>query len=181
MPASPELPGPPSKTTRHTAEDIEHFFTRGSQSASTKTICKPCQKRALSDPSYRVNFQFSASTSTSTLRVHLDHEHKDEYLRLHLARGWTTVLPSMKATDNADTVPNPGSKAQSPAPFSQEAFLEHLVNFIVASDQSIDIVESPEFRRLLFTCDRSFRKTTSPGKQRLESISLMRGGCILMS
>jgi len=156
------------------------------------------RKRALSDPSYRVNFQFSASTSTSTLRVHLDHEHKDEYLRLHLARGWTTVLPSMKATDNADTVPNPGSKAQSRVPFSQEAFLEHLVNFIIASDQVGTTSLSPlprllislsqstlsnllSFASFFFTCDCSFRKTASPGKQRLESISLMRGECILMS
>jgi len=80
---------------------------------------------------FHTNFRFSNKTSNSTLWEHLGGNHKDEYLRLHKARGWTSQLESMKL---AGTVPAPVSEAAL-APFSQKSFLDHLWDFIIADDQ----------------------------------------------
>ncbi|KAI0282240.1 hypothetical protein BC826DRAFT_888847, partial [Russula brevipes] len=123
-----------------TAKDIEYFFRKV---LSAKTVCKVCK---YSPGSLRVGFQFSPTTSNSTLWKHLDHNHKDEYLCLHQARGWTHQLDSMKT---AGTVPTPVSEAQSLAPFSQKSFLEDLGDVIVANDLSINFAESPELRKMV--------------------------------
>ncbi|KAI0278912.1 hypothetical protein BC826DRAFT_926480 [Russula brevipes] len=132
---SSELLGPPPKKSREgTAKDIEYFFRKA---PSTKTVCKVCE---YSPGSLRVGFQFSPTTSNSMLRKHLDHNHKDKYLR------WTHQLDSMKT---AGTVPTPVSEAQSLAPFSQKSFLEDLGDVIVANDLSINFAESPELRKMV--------------------------------
>ncbi|KAI0290316.1 hypothetical protein BC826DRAFT_970521 [Russula brevipes] len=149
---SPELFDPPSKTSsRRTAEDIEYFFTRGDEKEGTKTICNVCKYvitfprgdkflmrcRVISEHSksnpggFHINFQFSAKTANSTLRVHLDRNHKVEYLRLHKERGWKSQLKSM---EDAETESTPVSEVPSDV-FSLETFLDHLVRFIVADDQ----------------------------------------------
>jgi hypothetical protein len=76
-------------------------------------------------------FRFSPFTSNSTLRKHLKHKHKDEYLRLHEARGWKCRLDDMK---EADTESTPVSEAQS-LPFTPKSFLDHLLKFIIAYDE----------------------------------------------
>ena len=99
------------------------------------TTCSMVRKRSLSDPSFRGNFQFSAGTSNSSLRCHLDSKHKDEYLLLHLAKGWKNELASMKTTISIASLSNPGSEVQPRVPFSRRSLLDHLLDFIIADDQ----------------------------------------------
>jgi hypothetical protein len=93
------------------------------------------RKHSLSDPSFQGSFQFSAGTSGSSLRSHLDTEHKVEYLRVHLAKGWKNELPSIKAAKSVATVSNSGSEVQPCVPFTWQSLVDHLVDFIIADDQ----------------------------------------------
>ena len=74
------------------------------------------------------------STGYSNLRKHLDAKHREEYRREIKAHGWKVNLSALSehnsSTQNPRNIHNPAIP-----PFSASAFLEHLVNFIVADDQ----------------------------------------------
>ena len=64
-----------------------------------------------------------------TLQAHLEKERKDEFLQLKKEKGWTQNISRSKiATEE-------GSQTSFRTPFTPKAFLEHLVNFIVADNQ----------------------------------------------
>ncbi|KAI0294506.1 hypothetical protein BC826DRAFT_1104575 [Russula brevipes] len=142
---SSELLGPPPKISgERTVKDIEYFFRKA---VGAKTVCKVCEKQSKESPgSLQVGFLYSPTTSNSMLWKHLNHNHKDEYLCLHKARGWTHQLDSLKT---AGTVPTPVSEAQSLVPFSQKSFLEDLRDVIIANDLSINFAESPELHKMV--------------------------------
>jgi hypothetical protein len=73
---------------------------------------------------------FSAATSNGPLRNHLLSRHKDAYLQKSREMGWK--IPALE--NETGTAPAPGRETQRP-PFSQKAFIQHLLNFIVADDQ----------------------------------------------
>jgi hypothetical protein len=77
--------------------------------------------------------EYLQGTSNSGLRVHLEAFHHDEYVRVCQEKGWDNQLPSYKKTHA--TSASTTSAGQIHMPFSTKAFLEHLVNFIVADDQ----------------------------------------------
>lgn len=121
---------------------------------------------------------YSAKTATSTLRVHIDKWHLIAYLTLALEPGreWAIQVPKVKAAlalgytleelkafvekgVNLDGVPPRSANGVTPShaangrdnipPFSLPIFRTFLVNFITANDQSLNVVECLEFRRLL--------------------------------
>lgn len=74
---------------------------------------------------------FSATTSNGPLRKHLLSHHKDIYLQKCREMRWKVPIPESEI----GTAPGaPGRETQRP-PFSQKAFIQHLLNFIVADDQ----------------------------------------------
>ncbi|KAF8226874.1 hypothetical protein L208DRAFT_1299443, partial [Tricholoma matsutake] len=78
---------------------------------------------------------------------HLDHYHKNEYLKLAKEKGWTTTLPSVKLKVSIAPI-------KPRITFSPEQVLQKLVRFIAANDQSLNIVENVEFCNLLtLFCD----------------------------
>jgi hypothetical protein len=78
---------------------------------------------------------FAPSSSNTTLQAHLEQEHKEDYTRLCLQKGWKNQLPSTKFESEAGTEPAVGAGGQSHPAFSSKAFVRHLVNFIIADDQ----------------------------------------------
>jgi len=72
---------------------------------------------------------FSATTSNGPLRNHLLSCHKDIYLQKCHEMGWK--VPGLKSK----TGTAPASCETQQTPFPQNAFLQHLLNFIVADDQ----------------------------------------------
>ncbi|KAF8488766.1 hypothetical protein F5888DRAFT_1569975, partial [Russula emetica] len=86
---------------------------------------------------------YGPTTANTNLRRHLYQAHAEEYDKAVLEYKWTYKLSS--EVGNAST--HAARASQLPS-FSPEAFLEHLVRFVVADDQSIHVVECPEFRQM---------------------------------
>src|SRR4051794_26417672 len=101
------------------------------------------------------------STGTNGTRHHLTQYHYDKYLAACEKNGWTEYLTKLKST-NAD--PTATGPAIAHIPFSQKAFINYLLRFIIADDQvcsfslgrfipyadqclqSINVIKCPEFR-----------------------------------
>jgi hypothetical protein len=98
-------------------------------------------------------YTYSAKTSTSTLRVHLDKHHRKEYLRLCEEKGWKNQLPSSKSGGGVNSETPQASQSQPRTKFTQEGFLEHLVKFIVATNQ-VSTLLSGHFYQANFSCSR---------------------------
>jgi hypothetical protein len=154
-PASPSHPAPivPGPRTNSTATlDIPHFFKHGVKGQGTKTICRLCRytlslhtvmalltqnatsrEKHTSSPN-PPRYEFSLSSSNTTLRGHLQREHKDDYIHVCQGKGWKNQLLSTKFESEAGSEPSAGAGRFRTA-FSSKAFMEHLINFIVADDQ----------------------------------------------
>ena len=83
------------------------------------------RERSLTEPT--VKYEYSDSTANGNLRAHLLRAHNEEYLRVSKEKGW--VVPSAPSEAGV-----PGSGVFR-AKFTQQAFVEHLVNFIIADNQ----------------------------------------------
>ena len=74
---------------------------------------------------------YSRRSSNTTLRVHLDNEHRDEYITVCKQKGWEIKIASARRSQ-------PGIVSALDTqriPFSQAAFIQNLVMFIAANDQ----------------------------------------------
>jgi hypothetical protein len=80
-------------------------------------------------------YQFASTTGYQGLRRHLESQHKEEYLRKCQENGWKVQLPNLMK-EQKEALAEVRKKAQEArSPFTPEALLQHLVNFIVADDQ----------------------------------------------
>ncbi|EDR00032.1 uncharacterized protein LACBIDRAFT_334520 [Laccaria bicolor S238N-H82] len=123
----------PSESSRsRTAPDIDYFYERGSKVAPvTRTLYKTCKANGI-DLRQGAG-SFSASTSNNPLRNHLLSRHKDIYLQKCCEMRWK--VPALES--ETGTPPASGRGTQR-SPFSQNTFLQHLLNFIIADDQNFD-------------------------------------------
>ena len=74
---------------------------------------------------------YSRRSSNTTLRVHLDNEHREEYIAVCQQKGWGIKIASAHQSQ-------PGIVSTLDAhriPFSQAAFIQSLVMFVAANDQ----------------------------------------------
>lgn len=110
--------------------EFTHQFTgrEKSQAASQPTLSQ-------APPSWTPRFNYSPSCSNSSLRLHLENEHKEEYIRLCKENGWKNQLPRSRPATVLEPVHAGATQAFSRTKFTPEAFLDHLVNFIVTDDQ----------------------------------------------
>lgn len=74
---------------------------------------------------------YAASSSNTTLRVHLDKQHRDEYIRICKQNKWEIKITSARKEQGNAVSPLDAART----PFSKLAFIEHLVRFVVANDQ----------------------------------------------
>ncbi|EDR11759.1 uncharacterized protein LACBIDRAFT_313467 [Laccaria bicolor S238N-H82] len=118
-----------------TAPDIDFFFECGSKAPPvSRTLCKLCRANGI-DLRQGAG-SFSASTSNGPLRNHLLSRHKDPYLQKCREMRWK--VPALASETGTAPVPH---GTQHP-PFSQEALIQHLLNFIVADDQRIPFTDA---------------------------------------
>jgi len=121
-----------------------------------------------------VRFTFSTKTSTTSLRRHLGIQHREEYLQLAGQGRWKNQLLGNKAAATVNV-------AQFRTPFSQEAFLDYLVNFIIVDNQvsillyghiyqaNFSLSQSmlsnvQNFVNFFYSCAQSYKTRTSPDK-----------------
>ena len=142
-------------------------------------------------PSHQT-FRYSGSTSTTSLRPHIVRMHRDLYLRIYKAKGWT-ILPGL-ASQVQSQAAKEASASRDTRPhgrveFSGQKFHQHLLNFIIADDQvrdtcmlscplysckrqSLNIVECPEFRQLLLLLRSDLKDSDIPRRTKLRELLL---------
>ncbi|TFY53602.1 hypothetical protein EVJ58_g9366 [Rhodofomes roseus] len=115
------------------------------------SLCEKAQAKAKADnlPWDGRSYYYGGLTGSENLRRHVDNYHREEYVKHVEEKDIPNQLGSykdMRAALEQATAKGPRII------FSQELFERYLVDFIVAHDQPINIVENPEFRRLLLLC-----------------------------
>ena len=78
---------------------------------------------------------YKPSTGYSALCSHLEHHHEEEYLKACQKNGWKVMLPTWLKKEKATIDAILQEVQASRVSFSQEEFLQCLVNWIVADDQ----------------------------------------------
>ncbi|KAI9433687.1 hypothetical protein BJY52DRAFT_1198561 [Lactarius psammicola] len=143
--------------SRHVAHDVLHFFTEIKFPNATKDnekllkVCNLCAEVHRTNknkvPSSIANYFYRRSTGNSNLQDHLRKRHPKEYDQAVVEHRWNYKLSTQ--SDAATAHKNTRNvRDQGFPPFSAATFLDHLAHFIIADDQSIRVVERPEFRHL---------------------------------
>ena len=74
---------------------------------------------------------YAPGSSNTTLRVHLDRDHREEYIRVCKQNNWEIKIASARQSQLEIASPLDAQRT----PFSKSAFIQHLVMFIAANDQ----------------------------------------------
>lgn len=139
-------------------------------------------------------FKYSAGTSNTSLRPHIEREHLDLYLKVAKERSWKLSLPGLLSQARTQAASQgTASQGTQSAEFSQDAFHQHLLNFIVADDQvrdacflfillcscfvvpnhkSLNVVECPEFRKLLLLLRSDLKDSQIPRRTKIRELLL---------
>lgn len=77
-------------------------------------------------------FQFKPTTSNSSLRKHLKSQHEVEYTTICSSNGWKNQLPGIheQSEESGITTTKVGRES-----YTEDSFLQKIVNWIVADDQ----------------------------------------------
>ncbi|KIL57978.1 hypothetical protein M378DRAFT_188346 [Amanita muscaria Koide BX008] len=150
------------------AQDVNHFFKRGK---NIQSVCKWCKAIEETNPGALegVRWKYSENTGTSPLRVHLENHHAAEYIQICHEKGWPMLLPKKRKELEAQAAAMTDNHQSERPTFSHQVFLEHLINFIVADDQSISVIECPEFRRLLLVLRVDLQEKDIPRRTKIRS------------
>ncbi|KAI0039264.1 hypothetical protein FA95DRAFT_1504405, partial [Auriscalpium vulgare] len=122
------------------------------------------------DASHKVS-AFSTGTATGTLRRHLYTEHLPDWVRVcdesKIKITAAEALPFVNA--HRESV-QPGRLQDAGKPgiprkkFTNEAFVDALVEFIVADDQSLNVIESRHLRSIFLMLREELRESDIPGR-----------------
>ena len=153
----------------------------------------------ISYPNNKRRISYAPSTTTGTLRGHIEKFHLIKYIEMALVpnRSWLIQVQSVKnAMDvgysldelkdiamkggkivknllprptNSTTPDDAASKKQANIPFSLPQLHKHLVDFIVADDQSLNIIECKEFRRLLLFLREDLQDKDIPHRTKIKT------------
>ncbi|KAF8586581.1 hypothetical protein K439DRAFT_1614963 [Ramaria rubella] len=126
-----------------------HFSRR---TTSSRKLFAPCAGIAALPllPGCPPKYMYAKKTGNTNLHVHLQTNHRQAYLTCVEEMGWVNMLLDMCHIVGQTTLDKHVVEGATSCPcFSQSAFANVLVKFIVADDQSINVIECPEFRTLL--------------------------------
>ncbi|KAL4254558.1 Zinc finger BED domain-containing [Pleurotus pulmonarius] len=141
---------PAGNAKRHTAKDVWTFFEKDGE----KRYCKFCQQQRAANASHIVN-AYGLGTSTGGLRKHLYLDHLDSWvlacdhaglkITAKEAQEFVTKFRQRHGNTLADGERRPSAAAR---PYSPEAFVDAIIEWIIADDQSLNAVESPQLRSI---------------------------------
>jgi hypothetical protein len=102
-----------------------------------------------------INYSFAVSTSNPNLLFYLENHYKDEYMKACKENGWPMQLAKHKIRLNTEkmlkqtTLDSSLCTPTDRVLFTHTAFHRTLINFIVADNQSINVIKCWEFRDLI--------------------------------
>ncbi|KIL54933.1 hypothetical protein M378DRAFT_182369 [Amanita muscaria Koide BX008] len=156
------------KDEQVTSSNGEHEMKRVCQLCKTTRFTKLTSREA--PPARSVLWQYSENTTTGGLRRHLVTHHRATYLDTCQKNNWTVYIAKLASTEGGDSVE---SGFERPLiPFTQKGLVDHLIKFIVADDQSIYVVECPEFRKLLLFLRDTLQDKDIPRRSKIREAIL---------
>ncbi|THH19265.1 hypothetical protein EUX98_g8810 [Antrodiella citrinella] len=156
-------------------KDVWEFFENFPAEKPKRRQCKLCQHLNKTDPSYMVA-EYSVTTGTDPLRTHLLSEHLELWVdgcdRLNIeitAKKAQTAVEQYRQKKGQDSVnmQRSGLESERPeekTPFSREAFVEALTEFVIADDQALSVVESKELRDVFFLLRKELTEADMPSR-----------------
>ncbi|KAF7328561.1 HAT family dimerization domain-containing protein [Mycena venus] len=124
-----------------------------------KRECLFCKQRHAANP-HIGTYKFSTNTSTGILRRHLYEHHVDAWVE-----GCDRLKIQIKAKEAASTsTSEPGKKREQ---FSQEAFVNAIVEWIVGDDQSINVVENEQLRNIFLMLRSELKDSDIPHRTKI--------------
>ncbi|KAJ2921800.1 hypothetical protein H1R20_g15297, partial [Candolleomyces eurysporus] len=160
---------PANRGKRYDAQDVWLFYKE--DSTSHRYHCIFCLSRAaagtLEDNQYVKHY--NKKSGTGTMRRHLYGHHRDEWVAGCDRQGLKIIVKEAQKHVSAyrqaqGQTPMGGSDTSRPniPEFTHDAFIEALVDFVIADDQSINVVESAFFRRLILMLREELRDEDIP-------------------
>ncbi|KAN0124669.1 hypothetical protein V8E53_015705 [Lactarius tabidus] len=142
--------GPAGNKKRHAAKDVWEFFELNDNDRRECVLCES------TDDQSQVK-TFGKKTGSSNLREHLVDSHRNEWVKKCLERGLTirgrdglAAKAAYEAEQHGGYLTSPPELSSDDRPqFGREAFVDSLVEWIVADDQSINVIESRQLRKLI--------------------------------
>ncbi|KAF7347428.1 HAT family dimerization domain-containing protein [Mycena venus] len=173
--ASP-LPPPRHKGTDRSgsAKDVWTFFEPKDPQGTQKRECLFCKQCHAANP-HIGTYKFSTNTSTGILRRHLYEHHVDAWVegcdRLKIqikakeaARYVDEYRVRKHQTTSGTSTSEPGKKREQ---FSQEAFVDAIVEWIVGDDQSINVVENEQLRNIFLMLRSELKDSDIPHRTKI--------------
>ncbi|KAF5338299.1 hypothetical protein D9758_015766 [Tetrapyrgos nigripes] len=150
--------------------DVHKFVRKDSE--TQRKYCTFCELLQESNPNHPVK-SYEMSTGISNIRNHFSRAHKDVWFaacdrfKFKVGGRYKLDYESWRHDQNlpAAEVGGGNIQAEERVPFSMGAFVDALVDFIVADDQSIYVVENPQFRRLLLLLREELRDEDIPSRE----------------
>lgn len=152
------------------ARDVWSFFKKDERGQHACLFCK--QKQAV-DPLFSVQ-TYGPKTGTTVLRSHLCNEHLgpwvegcDKFKIPIVAKTFQGRIDEYRNQNGG------GQEREDPTlptrAYSREAFVDAIVEWIVADDQSLNVVESPELRSLFRMLREDLRDSDIPGRTHIRT------------
>ncbi|KAN0118276.1 Ribonuclease H-like domain containing protein [Russula decolorans] len=148
------------------ALDIVHFFVVYGKEEEKKRVCKICgEKYGFSEvPKGVDNYFYGMGTGFLNLRKHLASKHTAAYDKAIVENNWNYCLSNEVKSGKSNTVE---ARKHSLPPFTQASLIDYIIHFVVADDQSIRVVECPEFRDLCMLLRPSLQDKEIPRRNRV--------------
>ncbi|KAF8986458.1 hypothetical protein BDQ17DRAFT_1259637, partial [Cyathus striatus] len=126
-----------------------------------------------SQPTHRIS-HYKLSTTTGILRRHLANIHLDHWIpacdQLKITIGRSAEINSLIDAHREKHNENPTAKASPKRqPFSKEAFVEALVDWVVSDDQSINVIENEKLRSLFLMLREDLTDEDIPHRTQLRN------------
>ncbi|RXW14039.1 hypothetical protein EST38_g11815 [Candolleomyces aberdarensis] len=165
-----------ARTKRYNASDVWHFFKQNP--GSKRYNCIFCLSKAAAGAlgDHECVRDYDKMSGTGTMRRHLYGHHLNDWVKECDRQDIKIMAKSaQKYVDEyrKDQGGLPASEAEGTEhkvpEFTPDAFIEALVDFIVADDQSINVIESVFFRRLLLLLRADLRDEDIPHRTFVQS------------
>ncbi|KAJ7708536.1 hypothetical protein B0H14DRAFT_2415342, partial [Mycena olivaceomarginata] len=118
--------------------------------------------------------KFAKSTSTGVLRKHLYEHHIDAWvegcdqLKIPIkAKEAAKFVDAYRVRKHQKTGNTSNSEPGKRKPFSQEAFIDAIVEFIVGDDQSINVVENEQLRAIFLMLRAELKNSDIPHRTKI--------------
>ncbi|TFY53942.1 hypothetical protein EVG20_g9907 [Dentipellis fragilis] len=148
----------PSRSLRPNISEIPLLHARPPQAIAPRVACRICFEH-----NHWTSYQNGNSGGiVSNLRRHLHNHHEQEY------NGYLHTMASEREKRE-------GKHRTDVPEFTLEGFYKYLMEFVVANDESIDVVDSPEFINLMVYVGQGVGLTedSMPGDKKLLEIILL--------